>query len=101
VCDGDAIDNGGYDALEWSRASYGEYFGSRGEGISAVKWDESEITTRAHEWIERIHDTGVLHGYSIGLRDTPAERSLPKNCNPLGNYFINTSIVFGGPFLMV
>jgi hypothetical protein len=28
----------------------------------------------------------------------PAAKLVPNNCNPLSNYFINMSIVFGGSF---
>ena len=49
VCDGTVNNNSGCGILEWSRASYGEYFASQGGGVFATKWDENEITACAYE----------------------------------------------------
>ena len=55
-CDGTVNDNSGCGTLEWSRASYGEYFDSQGGGVFATKWDENEITACAYRPIEVTHD---------------------------------------------
>jgi len=72
VCDGTVNDNSGCGTLEWSRASYGEYFDSQGGGVFATKWDENEITACAHERIEKIRDIWiscfVIQGHSIVLQ---------------------------------
>jgi len=57
VCDGTINDNSGCGTLEWSRASYGEYFDSQGGGVFATKWDENEITACAHQSIWTINNT--------------------------------------------
>jgi len=59
VCDGTVNDNSGCGILEWSRASYGEYFDSQGGGVFATKWDENEITACAHKPLEIAHNIGI------------------------------------------
>jgi len=76
VCDGVVNDNSGCGVLEWSRASYGEYFDSQGGGVFATKWDENEITACALEPIERTHDPGS----HVGLR-----RVILSRCNSTGH----------------
>jgi len=59
VCDGTINDNSGCGTLEWSRASYGEYFDSQGGGVFATKWDENEITACTRKPIETIDHTRI------------------------------------------
>ena len=59
VCDGTVNSNSGCAVIEWSRASYGEYFESQGGGVFATKWDENEIATCTHELIEPTPETVV------------------------------------------
>ena len=61
VCDGTANGNSGCAVIEWSRASYGEYFESQGGGIFATKWDENEIATCTHEPIESSPNAVISH----------------------------------------
>jgi len=93
VCDGTLNDNSGCAVLEWSRASYGEYFDSQGGGAFATKWDENGISTwsfyRAAIPQDILAGTPNPSGWG-----TPAAELSPKNCTPLSNYFINMSMVF-------
>ena len=118
VCDGTVNGNSGCAVIEWSRASYGEYFESQGGGIFATKWDENEIATCACEPIESTPDTVISHRFGClgsfyraaipqdilaGTPNpsgwgTPAAKLVPTNCNPFSNFFMNMSIVFGESF---
>ncbi|KAF9645871.1 hypothetical protein BDM02DRAFT_3172556 [Thelephora ganbajun] len=93
VCDGNINDNSGCGTLEWSRASYGEYFDSQGGGVFATKWDENEITAwsfyRAAIPQDILAGTPNPSGWGI-----PAAKLVATHCNPLSSYFINMSIVF-------
>ncbi|KAF9785076.1 glycoside hydrolase family 16 protein [Thelephora terrestris] len=95
VCDGTVNDNSGCAVIEWSRASYGEYFESQGGGVFATKWDENEIATwsfyRAAIPQDILAGTPNPSGWG-----TPAAKLVPNNCNPFSSFFINMSIVFGG-----
>lgn len=97
VCDGTINDNSGCAVIEWSRASYGEYFESQGGGVFATKWDENEIATwsfyRAAIPQDILAGTPNPSGWG-----TPASKLVPTNCNPLSNFFANMSIVFDMTF---
>lgn len=97
VCDGTVNGNSGCAVIEWSRASYGEYFESQGGGVFATKWDENEIATwsfyRAAIPQDILAGTPNPSGWG-----TPAAKLVPKNCNPFSNFFINMSIIFDMTF---
>jgi len=93
VCDGTVNDNSGCGTLEWSRASYGEYFDSQGGGVFATKWDENEIT--AWSFYRAAIPQDILSGTpNPSGWGTPAAKLVPTHCNPLSNYFMNMSIIF-------
>lgn len=97
VCDGTINSNSGCAVIEWSRASYGEYFESQGGGVFATKWDENEIATwsfyRAAIPQDILAGTPNPSGWG-----TPAAKLVPNNCNPFSNFFLNMSIVFDMTF---
>jgi len=93
VCDGTVNDNSGCAVLEWSRASYGEYFDAQGGGAFATKWDENGIS--AWSFYRAAIPPDILAGTpNPSGWGTPAAELGPRNCSPINNYFMNMSIVF-------
>jgi len=97
VCDGTVNDNSGCAVIEWSRASYGEYFESQGGGVFATKWDENEIAT----W--SFYRAAIPQDITAGtpnpsLWGTPAAKLVPTHCGPFSDFFMNMSIVFDMTF---
>ncbi|KAF8898715.1 glycoside hydrolase family 16 protein [Infundibulicybe gibba] len=91
-CDGNINNNAGCGITEWSRASYGPFFDSRGGGVFAMKWDENGIAVwsfyRAAIPQDIIDGSPTPDTWGI-----PSAALDPSGCNPL-KFFVNHSIIF-------
>lgn len=87
-------DNSGCAIIDWSRASYGNYFNSQGGGVYAMKWDDQGISVwsfyRSAVPVD-ITSGGSPDPSGWGL---PAAQLSPTGCDPL-KFFMNQSIIFG------
>jgi len=91
-CDGNINNNAGCGITEWSRASYGPFFDSRGGGVFAMKWDENSIAVwsfyRAAIPQDIIDGSPTPDTWGI-----PSAALDPSGCDPL-KFFVNHSIIF-------
>ncbi|KZP13508.1 glycoside hydrolase family 16 protein, partial [Athelia psychrophila] len=92
-CDTAVDDNSGCAIIDWSRASYGNYFNSQGGGVYAMKWDDQGISVwsfyRSAVPVD-ITSGGSPDPSGWGL---PAAQLSPTGCDPL-KFFMNQSIIF-------